>query len=531
MPRSARKRPGGLAASAALAAGLIAVVLVALPAKTFELDRYFVPKELVLHVVALTGFAGLLLRARPLARDAADTLLACFVAWSALSSVFATNLWLAQRALGLTVSSTVVFWMARQLGAQGRHRAVLLAAAAATVCAAATSLAQAYGLTSDYFSLNRAPGGTFGNRNFVAHVCAIGLPVLAFITSTSRRLGAWLGSAGVVVVGAALVLTRSRGAWLALALAAVVIAIALVASRAVWRGTDVARRGRRVGFAMAAGAVLALVLPNHLNWTSDSPYLDSAVGIVDYKTGSGRGRLEQYERSIAMAFASPVLGVGPGNWPVRYVRFAKRGDPSLASDGMTANPWPSSDWIAFVSERGFPAVAVLLAAFAWIFVHALSGWARMRDAEAVLASIMVAGTIAATLVVSAFDAVLLLGAPALLVWTIIGAGSGVDLTVRDVSVRRGVRAAAAVAIGGLVVVAAARSAAQVVAVQKVGRGASSAGWLAAAAWDPGSYRINLRAASAAADRRDCVSARRFGRRALALSPDAPAPKGLLRSCN
>ena len=53
--------------------GMLAVVLVALPYKLFELDRYFVPKELVLHAAALLLGAGLLLRTRRFSADTADS--------------------------------------------------------------------------------------------------------------------------------------------------------------------------------------------------------------------------------------------------------------------------------------------------------------------------------------------------------------------------------------------------------------------------------------------------------------------------
>jgi O-antigen ligase len=530
-----RLRAGGLfgriVVVAAIGAGLLAVVLAALPEKLFDLDRYFVPKELVLHCVALMCLASLLSRGRQLAVDGSDVLVALFVAWSGASAMLATNHWLAQRALGVTVSGAVIFWAARQLGAHGWHRALLVAAAAATVCAAATALAQAYGLSTEYFSLNRAPGGTFGNRNFVAHFCVIGLPALAFVTVTSRWGGALFGSAGAVIVGAALVLTRSRGAWLALGLAAVVVAIALAASRPYWRRLDAGRQVRRFLIATAAGAALAVALPNHLNWISESPYLDSAVGMLDYRTGSGRGRLEQYRNSVRMALASPVFGVGPGNWPVRYGRFAKRSDPSLASDGMTANPWPSSDWVAVASERGIPGVILLFGVLAALFVRALRGWSALSRPEHVLARVTLAATITATVVVSAFDAVLLLAPPSLLAWTVIGAASGVGLAAANVTKRRGVRLAGIAAIAIILIAAVTRSATQIIAIHTVGRSGSLSGWTSAARWDPGSYRINLRAAEVAAGRRQCASARAYAARAAAQFPDAAAPRRVIQACN
>src|SRR5688572_17213358 len=148
-----------------LQAGLIAVTLAVVPFKLFELDRYFVPKELALHVSAallLLLAAVALLRKRDVTVDLPDLLLAAFLAWSVLAALFSTNHWLAQRALALSVSSAVVFWTARALGAAGHHRAVLGAAAIAGVAGAVTCLLQVYGLETDLFSINRAPGGTFG---------------------------------------------------------------------------------------------------------------------------------------------------------------------------------------------------------------------------------------------------------------------------------------------------------------------------------------------------------------------------------
>jgi len=55
------------------------------------------------------------------------------------------------------------------------------------VLGALTGLAQAYGLiNTNLASLSRAPGGTFGNRNFMAHLVAIGLPVLLYLAFEAR---------------------------------------------------------------------------------------------------------------------------------------------------------------------------------------------------------------------------------------------------------------------------------------------------------------------------------------------------------
>ena len=512
--------------------GVILVVIVAMPYKLFELDRYFVPKELVLHVAALLIALLLVARRRSMTFDTVDGILALFLLWSAASAIFATNHWVAQRSLAISVSSVVVFWGAREVARHGAYRPILVAVAIATVCTALLCLAQAYGVETEYFSANRAPGGTFGNRNFVAHIAVIGLPALVWCTVTARRpMGALLGSLGGAAVGAALVLSRSRAAWLAVAASMVVLMVPMIASRKYWRGGLVGGRFARLSLAAVIGGAIAIVLPNTLNWNSDSPYLDSARGMVDYKKGSGRGRVAQYENSLRMAVAHPVFGVGPGNWAVQYVRFAPSGDRSIADDGMTANPWPSSDWVAFISERGFVPTIALLSAFVILFFRALRRWSELEDPDAVLAQCVLAGTIVATMVVSAFDVVLVLGAPAFVVWSVVGATAGISRTSRELKVSSSALGLAALAVLVISVVSAARSITQTISMSSVGRGGLTAGWVSGATWDPGSFRINLRVAELYSRRGHCSVARGYAHRATSLFPNSPAARRIARSCD
>ncbi len=515
--------------------GLLAVMLTALVYKPFELDRYFIPKELVLNIAGLIAAVALFARRRSLAFDTTDLLLVVFLAWSAVSSLFATNYWLAQRAIGLSLSSALIFWASRRIARGGGSRGLLVAAAIATVATAIGALLQAYGVDSDLFTLARAPGGTLGNRNFVAHIAAIGLPTIIWFTVTTRqRAGAFAGSIGFAVVAAALFLSRSRAAWLAFLASVVVLAMLLFASREYWDREIVGGRLARIALAGAIAVILSIALPNTLHWNSDSPYLDSARGVVDYRKGSGGGRIAQYSNSLSMAKAHPIFGVAPGNWPVRYVQYARTNDKSLADDGTTANPWPSSDWVAFVSERGIVATLALAGVFGVLFLSSLRKW---RDAEdgRVLLRITLAATIAAVIVVSCFDAVLLLPAPAFLIWGIIGAASGgswswtggrsrlVDLTPRKWKI-------AATAVLVFAALSAARSATETYAMTIVGTGGQTANWVRGAAWDPGSYRINARVAQLYVNRGRCAKAIPFARQAVELFPSSSPAKRLLRRC-
>jgi hypothetical protein len=185
-------------AAAVLIVGAFAAVLVALPFKAFDLDRFFVPKELALFVTAAAAAVFLLDRARQLAVGWVDVLLAAWLALSVVSAAASSNWWLATRAVGVTLAGATVFWVARALGRTRLAYRVAAGLAGACIVASATALLQAYGLVeSDYMSLSRAPGGTLGNRNFVAHLAAIGLPAIVLVVLESRRpLGVIVACAG-----------------------------------------------------------------------------------------------------------------------------------------------------------------------------------------------------------------------------------------------------------------------------------------------------------------------------------------------
>jgi O-antigen ligase len=422
-----------------------------------------------------------------------------------------------------------VFWVARTLSASGYERALLSGLAAAIVIGAMTALLQAYGIEPEYMSLSRAPGGTFGNRNFMAHLSAIGTPIILLCTLEARRTwGATLGTLGMAFVAAALVLSRSRAAWLALMVGGALMALLSWRMRDVWADATRRRRLYVVGGASIVAVISALTLPNALEWKSDSPYLDSVRGVVNYKEGSGAGRLVQYRNSLRMAVAHPLLGVGPGNWAVEYPKFASRNDPSLNDEGMTSNPWPSSDWVAFVAERGIVAVVIYALGLLALLVGA---WARARAATTAhdrLGAVALAATVVIAAMVGAFDAVLLIAIPSLFLWSIAGALSPAGKTRATLSPTvRGPVLGAAIVAAVLVVL---RSSGQIVAMG-VYTSATTTGQAAQAAlFDPGNFRISMRLAESYAARGDCKHVRQYAGVALELYPHAAGPKRLLRRC-
>jgi O-antigen ligase len=413
---SARARAG----ATLMIMGAFVLVLAWAPSELFDLERYLVPKALTLHVVAL---GLLLLGLVPVRRsewDVPSLFMVAFVAWSALSAAFATNRWLALSALGVSFSSAVVFLAARAFPARLRWR-VLGGILAAVVLGSALGIAQAYGLENAWLSDSRPPGGTFGNRNFLGHLAAIAAPALLMWTVCARRrLLAALGMLGIAVLVTAIVLTRSRAAWLG---GIGGVSTALIGLWWLGRGGVPGRRWGRLaaaGVVAAAAVALAVLAPNQLDWNTDTPYASTLTRLADYQQGSGRGRLIQYQNSLALVRRDPLFGTGPGNWFVDYPLVTTRGDPAYAgSDIIPTNPWPSSDWVALISERGAVGALLLLLAGGAAIV-AMLGEDRDRDPNRAAAAGGVAGVLSAALVCGAFDAVLLLAAPAHLTWAAVG---------------------------------------------------------------------------------------------------------------
>jgi O-antigen ligase len=423
----------------------------------------------------------------------------------------------------VTFSALVVLHGAGSVQGEAMRDRAVAWIVGAVVLGALLGAAQAYGWEAPLLAGDRPPGGTFGNRNFLAHLSAIAAPpLLALGLAGPRWRGRALAITALGIVILAVVLTRSRAAWLAGAAGLVVTGACLLRSRRHERLP--ARKGTAwIAVAIIGATTAAVALPNALDWREGSPYAGTLSRLTDFRGGSGRGRLIQYGNSLELAKRHPVLGVGPGNWFVHYPTVTKPGDPAFGAHlAIPTNPWPSSDWVAMVSERGALGALLLLAAGLTAFARAWSaggttgGTARRGGA---LAGLLVAAGVAGL-----FDAVLLLPAPALVVAALVG----LLLPTPD-------REAAAPRLeaskrrawhwGGLVVVGllASYTGLHTTAVAATARGRTTADLARAANRAPWDYRLRL----ALAERGRCEDARTAAR----LMPHHARPAELVRDCS
>lgn len=149
------------------------------------------------------------------------------------------------------------------------------------------------------------------------------------------------------------------------ALAAVAAAVVLVA-----RGREPGSRLRGWSVAVAAGLVLMMLLPGPRRAASEVIFQRGFDVLTGRSLPLETARLAgSWEGFRLLAGASPVLGVGLGNYDVALEGVASRLDPRLGSRG--GQGWNALGYVG--ATLGFPGLLVLLALLAVRFRHSPAG--------------------------------------------------------------------------------------------------------------------------------------------------------------
>lgn len=412
-PTAPETTSGPRALGVVLGLGLVAIVVARAPFSAPEGGHahLFLAKELALVGLAALA-AGLAARSQlALGRDRTSYLLAGLLAVDVVSTIAAKNPYAGLRAITLTLAGALLFLVTRAASRDARTRDLVLESMSAVVALAACSVvAEALGLVA-LARPKHAPGGLLGERNVAGELLALGLPIAAHAARLRTRR-APVHLATIAVAATAIVLTRTRSAWLA---AFVVAAGELVVLARDRHDRDSPRLRLAEVAPLSAGvlgAVIGLVLPTHLVWSSAHPYAETLAALVDPASKSGAGRLVQVATTVRMGLAHPVLGVGPGNWSGAYLAFAEAGDPTIHEGALATNRLANGDISAYFAERG--AFGALLAAVLVVeLVRAGAEDPRARTTRWAL--------LAALLVVCGLDAVLT--TPAALAFVAVGVGA------------------------------------------------------------------------------------------------------------
>jgi len=248
--------------------------------------------------------------------------------------------------------------------------------------------------------LGKVAVSTEGNRNYAGALSAMYLPLMVAFTrrgpAWSRALAAAAGAGQIAM----LLLSESRGGFLA-ALAGLLIAGAAMGIRRVPRGRSV-----------AAGAILALA--------GLGAGMQGARQLSPERMETANFRLEAWKSGLRMAARHPILGWGAGNFAAEYPPFRSEAEFRLShkyvDEGFKEVEDPHSSWVAAVVETGVPGLLALLlvayvAARLWRYHVRTAG-----DSDTVAALAGLGGAAAAYLIAGLFNTLTLHVSPTLLFW-------------------------------------------------------------------------------------------------------------------
>jgi O-antigen ligase len=306
-------------------------------------------------------------QAPPLRRSSASLLLLLLFAWCALSLLRTVYLHDSLLEIARVGGIIACFFFARAfLSARDFFavRAWVLTAAVST----GISLAGMVGF-QQYAARPDRIFATFYNPNLLANYCALALPLgaagvlLAWRmtrrhANNSSRFVLIAGLIVLAIIALALILTGSKGGFLATLCGIVIFAVAVVRAK----GERVRRVLRAQRVAVAIIAILVLIVGGFLFSKTIVPRLSSNIQ-SDHST---MFRVYTWAGTFEMVKARPLLGWGAGSFPSVITQFSKVGYTRSAHQS----------WLQLAAESGFPAMLFLLAACAFSFAR---GWKNLRD--------------------------------------------------------------------------------------------------------------------------------------------------------
>jgi putative inorganic carbon (HCO3(-)) transporter len=180
--------------------------------------------------------------------------------------------------------------------------------------------------------------GTFlGDGNDYALSVNLVVPFCLFLMFESKKVTKLVWAAVLFLLVLCIVATQSRGGTIALALVGFYYWLKI--DKKVVTGV----------LAVVAVATVLIVAP--------PKYFERMQSISEYETdGSAQGRISAWRAGIGMALHNPLLGIGAGNFPANYTKFAPVGPNGPETRWKTAH----SIYFLILGELGLPGLGLLI---------------------------------------------------------------------------------------------------------------------------------------------------------------------------
>jgi O-antigen ligase len=268
-----------------------------------------------------------------------------------------------KRNLGLVawVLFAAAAWTGTRMARSGATDTVIRALVAASIPVSAYALLQTAGADPFHYAAGLDLGrsrSTFGNAAFLGAYLVLVLPVAldAATKSSGNRGWRWASGSAALLSFAALLSTRTRGAWVGALIALLIYGTA--------RRRDIAVHIRAVALCAAvAGVATAAVF-------LASPLGGRAAAGFDLSRGTTHGRLVQWADTVRLIGRRPVLGWGPDTYGAVFPRVASPRFSRAAGELVVADRAQNVE-LDVASAGG---IVGLLGWLAVVGVLALAGW-------------------------------------------------------------------------------------------------------------------------------------------------------------
>ncbi|MFM8734916.1 MAG: O-antigen ligase family protein [Pirellulales bacterium] len=206
--------------------------------------------------------------------------------------------------------------------------------------------------------------GRMSNVNLYAGLLAMLLPWS--VGGTLLVTGGWRGFAAITAVATAvmLIVIQSRAAWLAIAVAGLVVAVVVLVARRPLAVSPGVRRGLAAAIVGSIVGIVGLAAVTG----SDTPvgrFLQSTLVTRPHQAGgpSDGGRTMIWGVTTRMIADHPLTGVGAGNFTVRLHEYYGGDDLDFAA--LSSDNWiqPHDDFLWVAAEKGLPGLAAFVAIF------------------------------------------------------------------------------------------------------------------------------------------------------------------------
>ena len=224
------------------------------------------------------------------------------------------------------------------------------------------------------------PSATLGFRNLAAMYIIQSLPLIiaAFVLCKSSTT-TYFTAVTIALMSAFLVYTRTRGAWLGLAISTVFTCWLWWSSRSTASRVDLTSKRWPIGIAVFAFVILfstpsGLVKQGPQSIDEKKTTIQATLTSIT-REGGDRGRLSTWLLTLPMIRDYPIFGVGQGNWQIHYPHY----DRGTNITFNAAPERPHNNFLQILAETGIVGFSVYL----WFCLAVIyTGWQCLKLANA-----------------------------------------------------------------------------------------------------------------------------------------------------